>query len=257
MITVELLKKLSPTANLKIITDLSLILDEQFAKYGINTRLRICHFLAQAAHESAGFRTLEEYASGQAYEGRKDLGNNVTGDGRKYKGRGIFQITGRANYRTYGQKIGVDLENQPELAAVAINSVKTACEYWNSKKLSDFADKDDVLTITKRINGGTNGLDDRKKYLLKAKSIITTVPEMSTVKSPEAAPAPPADPFNQVILQIGSSGEEVKQAQLKLKIPADGKYGPQTEVAVKRFQEANGLTITGRIDAKTAMKLFA
>ena len=85
--------------------------------YEINTRLRVAHFLAQVANLSDGFCTTEEYASGAAYEGRRDLGNSQPGDGRRFKGRGLIQLTGRANYHTLGGKLGVDLENNPEMAA--------------------------------------------------------------------------------------------------------------------------------------------
>jgi putative chitinase len=116
---------------------------------------------------------MEEYASGKAYEGRKDLGNTQPGDGKRYKGRGIFQLTGRANYKSYGDRLGLDLVATPELASDVMNAVKIACEYWTDKKLNDYADKDDVKMITKRINGGYNGLEDRERYLKRAKVIVT------------------------------------------------------------------------------------
>jgi putative chitinase len=98
-----------------------------------------CALLAQTCHESAGFRTTEEFASGQAYEGRKDLGNTHTGDGVRYKGRGLLQLTGRANYREMGQRLGLPLEDQPELAAEPVLSLKIACEFWRRKAINPCA----------------------------------------------------------------------------------------------------------------------
>lgn len=262
MITKEMLRKLAPTAKEDIIAHLAENLDDQLAKYNINTYLRVCHFLAQAAHESAGFRTLEEYASGSAYEGRKDLGNVNPGDGKRYKGRGIFQLTGRSNYKTYGQKLGYDLEGKPELASDPLVSIKTACEYWNSKDLSKYADQDDVMTITKRINGGYNGIDDRKQYLLKAKAIIPKDLKLSTQKVTEVAP----DPVNPIVPPIvvakrGDVSPYVKDLQQMLVnkgalIKADGNFGPMTEQAVAEFQRKNGLKVTGSIDTDTLNKMM-
>lgn len=133
-------------------------------KYGINTPERMRHFLAQTAHESAGFKTAKEYASGKEYEGRRDLGNTQPGDGQRYKGRGVIQLTGRANYKTYGDKLGIDLVNNPELAANPEVAWKVAGQYWQDHKLNELADRGDIVGITRRINGGTNGLKDRKRY---------------------------------------------------------------------------------------------
>ena len=280
MITKEMLRKLAPTAKEDIITHLAQHLDEQLAKYGIDSYLRVCHFLAQAAHESASFRTLEEYASGAAYEGRKDLGNVQPGDGKRYKGRGIFQLTGRANYRVMGQKLGVDLEGKPELASDPMISIKTACEYWNSRKLSIYADLDDVRTITKKINGGYNGFEDRKQYLQKVKTIIPRDLKLSTVKAQEAPPAAdnqfanvvidtknwppiPRDPLNPpiIVAKKGDVSDYVDDLQSMLfrkgyNIITDGNFGPRTEAAVKDFQAKAGLEVTGSIDTDTLNRLM-
>lgn len=145
----------------------------EFPKYGIldNPYILGC-FMGQAAHETARFIYFKELASGAAYNGRLDLGNTEPGDGPRYKGRGIFQLTGRANYIKYGKKLGLDLVGNPDLAAGHAVSVKTACEYWTDKKLSTPALKRDVLTITKRINGGTNGLEDRITLTNKALALM-------------------------------------------------------------------------------------
>lgn len=134
--------------------------------------LRFAHFFAQLIHESGGFRYMEEIASGQAYEGRADLGNTEAGDGRRYKGRGPIQLTGRANYREYGRRLGIDFESHPEIAAIPSIGLLTACTYWTVKGLNALADADDVDRITKRINGGLNGLADRKKHLASMKALL-------------------------------------------------------------------------------------
>src|SRR5690606_4952046 len=138
--------------------------------YGVmETNLRLAHFLAQVLHESGSFRYMEEIASGKAYEGRADLGNTQPGDGVRYKGRGPIQITGRANYRYFGRKIGIDIESNPTIAAVPSIGLHLALEYWKDRGLNALADKDDIETITRRINGGLNGLADRKAHLAKVK----------------------------------------------------------------------------------------
>lgn len=153
--------------------EMAICADRWFAEYGImESALRLAHFLAQLIHESGSFRYMEEIASGQAYEGRKDLGNVQPGDGKLFKGRGPIQITGRANYRRYGKKIGIDLERHPEIAALPSIGLHLALEYWKANGLNTLADADNVLGITKLINGGTNGLADRKAHLAKVKGWI-------------------------------------------------------------------------------------
>ncbi len=262
MITAKLLKQIAPNAKQAILDDLEKYFDKYLEKYGVNTHLRICHFLAQAAHESAGFKTLEEYASGAAYEGRKDLGNTKAGDGVKYKGRGIFQLTGKANYAIYGEKLGVDLVSNPKLAATAEISVQVALEYWNSKKLSVLADQGNIDRITKLINGGFNGLEDRKANLKRALSIIPKDIKLSTVISPVAEKVVEPDPLNPIIFKKGDKGPDIAAAQQKLvdrgyKITADGSFGPKTVGALLEFQTESGLVATGHIDALTSVKLFS
>ena len=141
-----------------------------FPAYGLmDSSLRLAHFLAQLIHESGSFRYMEELASGQAYEGRANLGNTEPGDGVRYKGRGPIQITGRANYRRYGRKIGIDIERHPVIAAIPSIGLHLALEYWKTNGLNTLADADNVNGITKLINGGFNGLEDRKAHLAKVK----------------------------------------------------------------------------------------
>lgn len=257
MITREMIKKIAPNSKEEIVGPLVGYLNKHMPKYEVNTYLRVCHFLAQAAHEAASFRTLEEYASGAAYENRKDLGNVNKGDGIRYKGRGIFQLTGRANYRRIGQLIGFDLENNPELAESPEVSVLTALEYWKSRGLNAFADADNVERITRLINGGLNGFEDRKQYLAKCKQVIP--------KNFSFTPAPP-DPIDPLVPPIvvakrGDKSPYVSDLQNMLikkgwKLAADGDFGAKTEQAVKEFQAKNNLKVTGQIDTDTLNKLM-
>ena len=141
----------------------------------INTPLRQVHFLAQLGHESGSLRFTAELASGAAYEGRTDLGNTQPGDGPRFKGRGLIQITGRTNYTNYGDDRGQDYitGRNPNLLATDPN-IAADCSgwFWATRHLNELADNDDLLTITKRINGGTNGLDDRARRLKLAKCLL-------------------------------------------------------------------------------------
>lgn len=149
-----------------------------FAAYGVmDSPLRLAHFLGQVTHESGGFKFMEEIwgptPAQRGYEGRSDLGNTQKGDGFRYKGRGPLQLTGRANYREYGRRLGIDLEGSPALAATPAIGLLIALEFWKVKGLNALADKDDVVGITRRVNGGSNGLADRKAQLAKLKAWMT------------------------------------------------------------------------------------
>lgn len=173
-VTRERLLRLAPSASAAIVAGIAERFDELADDHGVTTRLRLCHFLAQAAHETDGFRTLEEYG-GPAYfiryEGRRDLGNTQAGDGIRYHGRGIFQLTGRANYRRFGQLLGIELEAEPERAKEPETSLRIAFAYWTERAINPAADVDDCERVTKLINGGRNGLAERARYLAKAKGI--------------------------------------------------------------------------------------
>lgn len=156
-----------------VAAELGLAANVHFRTYGIlDTGLRLAHFMGQCAHESGGFRYMEEIASGAAYEGRADLGNTQPGDGRRYKGRGPIQLTGRANYRRVGRKIGIDLESHPDMVSHPSVGLLVGCVYWADRKLNGKADADDLLGLTRAINGGTNGLEDRRVRTAKAKGLI-------------------------------------------------------------------------------------
>lgn len=136
------------------------------------TAARESMFLAQLAHESGGFHYVRELASGEAYEKRADLGNTEDGDGVRFKGRGLIQITGRDNYRDCGDALGLDLISCPELLEQPDNAARSAGWFWASRHLNELADRGDFLAVTKRINGGTNGLADRQAYLKRAEAVL-------------------------------------------------------------------------------------
>ncbi|CAH1668222.1 putative chitinase [Hyphomicrobiales bacterium] len=173
-VTRERLLRLAPSAVPAIVIDIAEHFDAMARAAGITTRLRLCHFLAQAAHETDGFRTLEEYGGAAyftRYDGRRDLGNSRAGDGARYRGRGIFQLTGRANYRRFGRLLGIDLEAEPERAKETETALAIAFAYWRERGIEAAADTDDVAAVTRLINGGRNGLAQRARYLRLAKGI--------------------------------------------------------------------------------------
>lgn len=141
-------------------------------KYEIDTPLRLAAFLAQLCHESGRFRYVEEIASGRAYEGRKDLGNTQKGDGVRFKGRGLIQITGRANYTEMSKDLGIDFVSNPELVKEPEFAVMTACWFWDKRELNILADEERFRDITRKINGGYNGLEDREKLYAKCKRMF-------------------------------------------------------------------------------------
>jgi putative chitinase len=152
-------------------------LNKTAQRYQINTPERLRMFIAQLAHESGSLNYVRELASGDAYDtGRlaKALGNTPEkdGDGRKYKGRGLIQITGTANYRALSQAFKVDFLNQPELLETPEWATLSAGWFWNMRKLNVLADKNDLIGVTKRINGGLNGLEDRRAFWERAKKVI-------------------------------------------------------------------------------------
>ncbi|PZO01083.1 MAG: chitinase [Hyphomicrobiales bacterium] len=173
-VTTERLQRLVPAGRPEIVAPIAESFDRLALRYDITTRLRLCHFLAQAAHESDGFRTLAEYGGPtyfRRYDGRRDLGNTMPGDGARYHGRGIFQLTGRFNYRRFGALIGIDLEADPDRAMEPAISLSIAFAYWREREINVAADSDDVARVTKLINGGRNGLADRTRLLAVAKEI--------------------------------------------------------------------------------------
>jgi putative chitinase len=170
-------------------------LEQALPDYDINTPHRVAAFIAQCAHESGGFRALKEnlnyravtlrkvfpkyfpndeianqYAGKQemianrVYGGRMGNGPEETGDGYRYCGRGLIQLTGKINYQNFADSIETPVEDLPEYLATFEGAVQSACWFWEANNLNQYADSGDILTMTKRINGGTIGLEDRKKH---------------------------------------------------------------------------------------------
>lgn len=147
-------------------------LNRAMAEFKINTPERQAAFLAQLAQESGELKYFQEIASGAAYEGRRDLGNTQPGDGVRFKGRGPIQLTGRANYRSAGAALGIDLERNPARAADPDVGFRVAGWYWNSRNLNSFADSRNFDAITYRINGGYNGKSVRDMYYRRALGVL-------------------------------------------------------------------------------------
>lgn len=145
-------------------------------RYSIVGAPRVAAFIAQVGHESGQLRWVREIwgptAQQLGYEGRADLGNTVKGDGSKYRGRGLIQITGRANYAACGEALALDLINQPTMLEQPQYAAMSAAWFWQKKGLNDMADRDQFLSITRRINGGLNGIDDRLELWKKAKAVL-------------------------------------------------------------------------------------
>ncbi len=137
--------------------------------------LNLAAFFGQTCHESGGYRWLHE-RGGSAYfakyDGRKDLGNTQPGDGARYHGRGILQITGRANYRDLGRLTGFDFEAEPDLVARPDMGVMLACRYWTTRNIGPLARAGNDLGVTRKVNGGTKGLDERIHLTNRMKGLL-------------------------------------------------------------------------------------
>lgn len=171
MLTSDQIRKVvGKAASQRIIDGVLSSMEKHAEEFGLKTPDRATHFLAQIAHESAHFKRTREYASGAAYEGRKDLGNTRKGDGKRFKGRGLIQLTGRANYRTFTRWMRKrlpdcpDFEANPELVALFPWAFWATVYYWSSRGLNRYADSNNIETITRRINGGLTGYADRLRY---------------------------------------------------------------------------------------------
>ncbi|HCO68227.1 MAG TPA: chitinase [Dysgonomonas sp.] len=171
MISDQQLKCIYPRSSVQNRNKYLPFINQYSGLYGVDTYERMCAFLAQVGHESGQLRYVEELASGEAYEGRKDLGNVRTGDGLRYKGRGLIQITGRENYTKLEKEWGIDLLNNPRLLCEPEYAVLSAYWYWKDRRLNRYAtlDESDFRKLTKLINGGYNGYADRLAIWNRAK----------------------------------------------------------------------------------------
>ena len=148
-------------------------LNAAMVEFGITTPARQASFLSQVGHESGQLRYVRELASGQAYEGRADLGNVRAGDGVRFRGRGLLQVTGRANYAACAKALGLDLLAQPELLEQTVNACRSAGWFWQTRGLNALADAGDQERVTRRINGGVNGLAERLALYREARKVLS------------------------------------------------------------------------------------
>ena len=254
-----------------------------FEQYEINTPNRIAGFMAQCAHESLDFTALEEnlnysekalnsvfgryfgkgkrnakeYArkpekiANYVYQdefrsSRGALGNTLSGDGWLFRGRGIKQLTGRNNYAAFGKTVGITADEAAEYVATPKGAMESACWFWKTNKLARFADADDNLGLTKAINGGTIGLEDRNRRYKDAKAIL----------GGSDIPVTKATSASKRTLRKGMKGDDVAEMQKALGIASDGDFGFGTLTSVKKWQNINGLVADGIVGPATQSKLL-
>jgi putative chitinase len=257
-------------------------LNKALPKYDITTDQRIAGFISQCAHESMDFNALSEnlnyredtlnkvfpryFGPGKrnAAEYAKNpekianyvymdefrtskLGNVQPGDGWRFRGRGLKQLTGRDNYSRFAKDYNMTAEQAAEWLETKEGALASALWFWNTNKLNTIADTGNVAALTKKINGGDIGLADRQARYAKA---------MAALGGKIDAAAPVTSAVAET-LRRGSKGEAVKKMQAKLGLSADGDFGPGTEAALKKWQSANGLTADGVAGPKTLAKLLA
>ena len=303
LLTEAQLAKMIPTN--KEVGEWCKVLNEMLPKYGITSPRRIASFITQCAHESGDFRLLEEnlnykeetllrvfpryFGPGKqnAAEYAKNpekianyvymdknrsssgaLGNVQEGDGWRFRGRGLKQVTGRSNYATFGKAIGKTAEEVAEYLETKEGALVSALWFWDSRKLNEVADTGDVAKVTKIINGGDIGLDDRRKRYVQGLAVLTGEDpagngggsgsgEGAGQGSGQGGGGGAGQGGGTQVLRVGSRGAEVAALQKALGITADGSFGPGTEKALKEWQQAQGLTADGVAGPKTLAKLLA
>lgn len=264
-------------------------LENVLSKYEINTVNRVAGFLAQCGHESLDFTVLKENLNYSAdglnkifpkyfknagrdaseyarnpekianvvYANRMGNGDTASGDGYKYRGRGAIQLTGKENYTSFAQSIGMSLAESVDYTETLQGAIESACWYWKSKKLNVTCDDDDIVSMTKKINGGTIGLEDRKKHYNKNKSILSSGEVDNTpVSVIQSTPTESESSTLNSTIKLGSRGELAKRVQEKLGIKVDGIFGKDSVAALKEWQADNGLTPDGIAGKATLGKLF-
>ena len=285
MLTVQQFKTLFPNA--KEPDGWIAAMNEVFPKYEINTHSRIAAFLAQCGHESGGWTVFSENLNYSAkslnavfpkyfvkagrdanlyakqpekianviYAGR--MGNTVDGDGYKYRGRGPIQLTGKDNYSAFSKAMGVDAVNKPDLVSTDKKvALMSAIWFWNKTGLNALADKGDIKTMTKRINGGYIGLEDRIHHWEAAMKLLGTAPTVKPVATVTKEEDEDTETEFPKIIRRGMKGDAVKAVQSALKLTPDGIFGPGTEAAVKKFQAAHMLGADGVVGPMTLEKLL-
>jgi putative chitinase len=259
-----------------------------FPKYDINTEARIAAFVSQCAHESNDFNSLEEnlnysedalrrvfgryFGSGSKRNAKEyarnpekianyvymdkyrtksgALGNVEDGDGWKFRGRGLKQLTGRSNYGDFGKSVGMTADEAAVYVATEKGAIESACWFWETRKLNAVADSGDIVRMTKVINGGDIGLDDRKKRYTNAIKILG-----SKVQAPARKHDESSGSINDALFKLGSTGDIVEEIQRYLKLFVDSEFGRATQGAVKTFQRNYGLLDDGIVGPKTLSKM--
>ncbi|HLN25617.1 MAG TPA: glycoside hydrolase family 19 protein [Patescibacteria group bacterium] len=189
-LTADQLTTIMPYATKANIALFTQPINDTFDAFSIDTPLRQACFLAQIGHESGSLRYVRELASGEAYEGRADLGNTQPGDGVRFKGRGLIQITGRTNYQTCGAALGLDLLSDPTQLEQPEYAAKSAGWFWGVRNLDALADQANFKLITRRINGGYNGFADRVTFYVMARKVLGLPPaDPADITLPAPAPA--------------------------------------------------------------------
>lgn len=280
LLTVDQLRAMIPTN--KEVEAWCEELNKALPKYDITTDQRIAGFISQCAHESMDFNALSEnlnyreetlnkifsryfgpgkrnaaeyarnpekianYVYMDEFRTSK-LGNTQPGDGWRFRGRGLKQLTGRDNYTRFAKDYDMTAEQAAEWLETKEGALASALWFWNTKNLNTVADTGDVVRLTKIINGGDIGLADRQARYTRA---------MAALGGKITAAAPTAATPSGGTLRRGSKGDEVKKMQAKLGLAADGDFGPGTEAALKKWQAANGLTADGVAGPKTLAKLL-
>jgi putative chitinase len=282
LITVDQLRAMIPTN--KEIAAWCDELNKALPKYDITTDQRIAGFISQCAHESMDFNAMSEnlnyreetlnkvfpryFGPGKrnAAEYAKNpekianyvymdefrtskLGNTQPGDGWRFRGRGLKQLTGRDNYTRFAKDYDMTAEEAAVWVETKEGALASALWFWNTNKLNAVADTGNVAALTKKINGGDIGLSDRQQRYAKAMAALGG-------KIDAVAPAA-ASAASGGTLRRGSKGDDVKKMQAKLGLTADGDFGPGTEAALKKWQAANGLAADGVAGPKTLAKLLA
>lgn len=190
----KIIRTVAPRGKPVIVQAVANAMPQIIAEFDLSSPERQSHFLAQIAHESDGFKTTVEYASGAAYEGRDGLGNTQPGDGKRFKGRGLIQLTGRTNYAAASHDLGVDFVARPEIAGQFPHAIRLAGWYWKKRNINRLADKDDIRAVTRAVNGGLNGLDQRVEYHIAAVAALKKSAAQLTDTAADAAADPPAKP---------------------------------------------------------------
>lgn len=271
MITAEQLKGLLPTN--RSTNDWLDLINEMLPRYNINTPQRIAGFFAQTGHESNDYKTLEENLNYRAdslervfskyfsragrnaaeyagqpeaianivYANRLGNGDTASGDGYFFRGGGPIQLTGRANYTDFGATLGMTAEEAAEYVRTKRGALESACWYWKTRNLNVACDRQDIVGMSKIVNGGTIGLKDRMERWEKNLRILNG--------------ATPINRINTEVYKMGSSGEIVRKIQTFLGINADGKFGPGTVQAVKIWQTRKGLKADGIVGPVTLAQM--